>query len=198
MKGRALLGAALTSVLALVTEPALAHPPPLGIPGFFGGLLHPLFVPAHVLAIGGLALLIGTQSAWSRAAPFGYIAALAGGLAVMTLGVVPRGMTETLLVSAAITGVLVAWAKPLPEAIGVVIAIVTAFVIALDSPPEVIALREANFMLIGTGFGATIALILFVECASRLERPWLRIGARVLGSWVAAGALLALALAFAR
>ena len=198
MRGRALLGAAIVSALALMAEPALAHPPPLGIPGFFGGLLHPMFVPAHVLAIVGAALLIGSQPGWSRAAPFGYIAALAAGLAAMTLGIVPRGMGEALLVSAVLSGVLVALARPLPEAVGIVIAAATAIAIALDSPPEVISLRQANLMLIGTGFGATIALILIVECAARLKRDWQRVGVRILGSWVAASAILVLALQLAR
>ena len=44
MRGRALAAAALT----LIAEPALAHPPPLGIPGFFGGVLHLLLVVALV------------------------------------------------------------------------------------------------------------------------------------------------------
>jgi urease accessory protein len=188
----------LALALVLVAGPALAHPPPLGIPGFFGGLLHPLFVPAHVLAIAGLALLIGTQSEWGRGAPFAYIAAIAAGLAAMTFGIVPRGMGVALLVSGLGTGALVALARPLPEAAGIVIAGATAIAIALDSPPEVISLREANLMLIGTGFGATILLILIVECASRLKRPWLRIGVRILGSWIAASAILVLALQIAR
>ncbi len=198
MTGRALLGAALGAALALMAEPALAHPPPLGIPGFLGGLLHPVFVPAHVLAIAGVALLIGSQPEWNRAAPFAYIAALAAGLGLMTLGIVPRGMGEALLVSAALTGGLVALGRRLPEAVGIVMAGATAIAIALDSPPEVISLREANLMLIGTGFGATIVLILIVECASRLKRDWQRIGVRILGSWVAASAVLVLALRVAR
>jgi urease accessory protein len=192
---RALIVAALT----LIAEPALAHPPPLGIPGFPGGLLHPFFVPAHTLAVIGLGLLIGLQAPhWGRAPPFVYIAALAAGLGLMTLGIVPRWMGEGLLVSAMATGTLAALGRPLPEAVGIAIAVATAIAIALDSPPDVISLREANLMLIGTGFGATLFLIAVVEMASRLRRPWLRLGARVLGSWIAAGAMLSLALQVAR
>jgi urease accessory protein len=95
-------------------------------------------------------------------------------------------------------GALVVLARPLPEVLGVMLAILTALAIALDSPPEVISLREANLMLIGTGFGAALFLIAVVECASRLKHPWPRIGRRVLGSWIAAGAMLALALQLAR
>jgi urease accessory protein len=185
--------------LTLIAEPALAHPPPLGIPGFFGGLLHPFFVPPHALAVTGLGLLIGMQMPrWSRAAALAYVVALAAGLGLMTLGIVPRWMGEGLLVSAAVTGVLVALARPLPDILGVAIATPTAIAIALDSPPEVISVREANLMLIGTGFGATLFLVAIMETAARLKRHWMRLGARVLGSWIAAGATLSLALQLAR
>jgi hydrogenase/urease accessory protein HupE len=40
--------ALLTVVLAMWAEPALAHPPPLGVRGFWGGVLHPVFVTDHV------------------------------------------------------------------------------------------------------------------------------------------------------
>ena len=73
----------------LSAQPALAHPPPLGIGGFAGGLLHPLFVPAHAMAVLALGLLIGQQAAWSRAVALSSIVGLAAGLGVMTLGVVP-------------------------------------------------------------------------------------------------------------
>jgi urease accessory protein len=183
----------------LIPEPALAHPPPLGIPGFRGGLLHPFFVPAHVLAVSGLGLLIGMQMPrWSRTMVFGYVAALAAGLALMTLAVVPRWMNETLLVSAGLTGALLALARPLPALLGWAIAVTTAVAIALDSPPEVISLREANLMLVGTGLGATLFLFAVVEISARAKRPFLRLGLRVLGSWIAAGAILSLALQLAR
>ena len=99
---------------------------------------------------------------------------------------------------ALVTGVLVALARPLPEATGCVLAVATGFAIALDSPPEVISVREANIMLIGTAFGASILLVAVVEAASRLTRNWQRIGARIFGSWIAASAILVLALRLVR
>ena len=66
MNARARLLAA--AALVLSAQPALAHPPPLGIGGFPGGLLHPLFVPAHALAVLALGLLIGQQAAGARLA----------------------------------------------------------------------------------------------------------------------------------
>jgi hypothetical protein len=157
--GRALLALAL----ALIAEPVQAHPPPLGIPGFLGGLLHPFFVPAHALAVAGLGLLIGMQIPhWGRTAAFGFVAALAAGLGMLTLGIVPRWMGEVLLIGATITGALAALARPLPEVLGAVIAVPIGIALALDSPPEVISLREANLMLAGTGLGATLFLIVFM------------------------------------
>jgi urease accessory protein len=184
--------------LALIAGPALAHPPPLGIPGFFGGLLHPLFVPAHVFAVTGLGILIGMQRHWGRGVPAAYVAALIGGLGLMTLGAVPRWMGEGVLMAAAITGTLVVLGRSLPEILGVMIAVPTGIAIALDSPPEVISLREANLMLIGTGLGATLVPIVVAQITRSLVRPWPRIGVRVVASWIAAGAILSLALQVAR
>jgi urease accessory protein len=184
---------------ALLAEPAHAHPPPLGIPGFLGGLLHPFFVPAHVLAVTGLGLLLGAKRpGWGAMAVLGYIAALAAGLGLMTLGFVPRFTNELLLVSALITGALVALARPLPEILGLAIAIPTAIALALDSPPEVISLREANLMLMGTGFGASIFLIAVTEVTARLTYSRWQVAMRVLGSWIAAGAILSLTIQLAR
>ena len=70
--------------------------------------------------------------------------------------------------------------------------------IGLDSPPDVVSLQEAIVKLIGTGLGASIALGLVVEGAARMARDWQLIGVRVLGSWTAASALLAIAVRFAR
>jgi urease accessory protein len=78
------------------------------------------------------------------------------------------------------------------------LAAVVGAAIGLDSPPEVVSLQEAVLMLIGTGIGASIALWLVVAGAARMARDWQQIGVRVLGSWTAASALLAIAVRFAR
>src|SRR6185369_1147474 len=84
--------------LVPTAQPALAHPVPLGIPGFFGGLLHPAFVPAHLMAALGLGILIGQQAPqWGRAAPATFIVSLIAALAVLTSGVVPRFALEAVL-----------------------------------------------------------------------------------------------------
>jgi hydrogenase/urease accessory protein HupE len=193
----ALLGLALGSVL--FAPPALAHPAPFGVPGFFGGLLHPAFVPAHLMAALGLGILVGQQAPhWGRAAPATFIVALIVGLAVLTTGVVPRFAGEAVLLLALTSGALVALARPLPERAGCALAAVTGIAIGLDSPPEVVSVRQAHLMLIGTAFGGGLLLIVIVEIATRLTSPWQRTAARILGSWIAASAVLVLAFIVSR
>lgn len=191
--------AAAALAFILLTQPfAFAHPPPLGIGGFPGGLLHPLFVPAHAMAIVALGLLAGRQAGWGRMPIVSLAVGLATGLLIMTLGVVPVLMNEIVLGFGLVAGLLVALDRPLPELPGCVLAVLSGFCIALDSPPEAISLTEANLMLTGTGLGALALLIAVTLAAARLNAGWARIGARILGSWIAAGAILVLVLRFAR
>jgi urease accessory protein len=103
-----------------------------------------------------------------------------------------------LLALSLIVGGAVALAFALPPfAMGLLAAAIGA-TIALDSPPDAITVREAILMQLGMFFGATVFFWGVIEAASLLRRPWQQIGIRVLGSWIAASALLGLALRFAR
>jgi urease accessory protein len=170
-----------------------------GLRGFYHGLLHPVVTPAHGLALLGLGLLLGQQPASRRLLPLVLFAlALAAGLLALALAVGETPAATVLLVAVAIAGALVAAAFRLPLLVLGPLAAVVGAAIALDSPPEVISLQEAVFMLIGTGLGASIALALVIEVAARMARDWQQIGVRVLGSWTAASALLAIAVRFAK
>jgi urease accessory protein len=192
---RALIAAALV----LLAAPAQAHPPPLGIPGYFGGFLHPMFVPAHLMAVLALGLLIGQQRPqWGKAALAAYVLALLAGLTAIAFAFVPERAGEAVLACAAVCGALTAAAPRLHGAIGGALAALTGLALALDSPPEVVSLREANLMLLGTAVGGTLLLLAIAGVAARLTRDWQRIGIRIAGSWIAASAVLVLALRFAR
>lgn len=186
------------AAIVLFAVPAQAHPPPLGLTGFSGGLLHPLLVPAHVLAVTGLGIWIGQQRQWGTSAAIGFVAALAIGLAAIAWALVPRYTAEAVLACAVTAGILVAWARRWPEPLGCALAAALGLSLGLDSPPEVISIAEANRMLLGTGASAMILLFVAMFCTSHLRRAWQRIGLRVLGSWIAASAILVLALQFAR
>jgi urease accessory protein len=167
--------------------------------GFYGGLLHPVRTPTHGLALLGLGLLIGQQPADKRRLPqVLFVLALAGGLAALALAVGETPAGDVLLLGGALSGALAAAAFRLPLLVLGPLALAIGAAIGLDSPPEVISVQEGVVMLIGTGLGATIALALVVAAAARMARHWQRIGVRVLGSWTAASALLAIAVRFAR
>jgi urease accessory protein len=179
-------------------HPAFAHTID-GLGGFYGGLLHPVLTPTHGLALLGLGLLIGQQPADKRPLPLMlFVSALAAGLIALGLAVGETPAGAVLLAAIAISGALVAAAFRLPILVLGPLAATVGAAIGLDSPPEVVSFEEAVVMLIGTGLGASIALGLVVEGASRMARDWQQIGVRVLGSWTAASALLAIAVRFAR
>ena len=164
---------------------------------WFAGLLHPLVVPAHALAIAALALLIGQQG-WRRSVPIAFAVAVLIGLGAIAMAYVPRFTEETLLALTAITGLLVALARPLPQGPGVLLAAAIGLSLALDSPPEAIAMKDANLTLFGTALGAVLLLLALLQGTSRLRQHWQRIGARIAGSWITASAILVLALRLVR
>ena len=163
----------------------------------FAGLLHPLVVPAHILAIVALALLIGQQG-WRRSVPLAYVVAVLIGLGAIAMAYVPKFTEETLLALTAITGLLVALSRKLQQGLGMLLAAAMGLSLALDSPPEAISLMQANLTLLGTALGAVLLLLALLQGTARLRHHWQRIGGRIAGSWIAATAILVLALRLVR
>jgi hydrogenase/urease accessory protein HupE len=183
----------------LPIDTATAHAPFEGAGSFYGGVLHPLFVPAHALAIIGTGLFIGQQMPrWSWQAPASYVTGLTVGFVEMISALAPISAVDILLAAAATNGALIALARPLPEFLGCALALTTGAALALDSPPGAISVTEANVILIGTFCGATVLLLAVVELTAMLCREWHRIGVRILGSWIAASAMMVLTLRLAR
>jgi len=195
------LRASLLLVLAVLLpiDTATAHAPFEGLGGFSGGVLHPLFVPAHVLAIVGTGLLVGQQAPrWRWPVSASYVAGLTVGFAAMISAFAPLSAVNILLAASAISGTLIALARPLPELSGCALALTTGVALALDSPPGDIAVSAANVTLIGTFCGATVLLLAVVELTAILCREWQKIGMRIVGSWIAASAVMVLTLRLAR
>jgi hydrogenase/urease accessory protein HupE len=171
--------------------------------GLTSGLLHPLVLPAHALALLAFGLLIGLQPAERRAfLVAAFVAGLAAGLVAIALAIGQTPADNILLTATGLAGLLVALGRPIPALGGVPLAAVAGVALGLDSPPEAISLAVATLALIGTGIGACLALALVVVATSYLisVRKWIapRIGVRILGSWIAASAALVLALRLAR
>ena len=169
----------------------------MSLSAFANGLVQPLLVPAHALVLLALGLLLGQQGR-APVPVIAFAAALAAGLAAIALAVGQTPAGHVVLLAAALIGLLVALAMPLPLAVSTGIAAVTGAALGLDSPPQAISLAEATAMLIGTGLGACGALAILVIAVRALRRDWQRIGMRIVGSWIAASAVLVLALRYAR
>lgn len=188
---RAVAGA----LLVLVPGLAAAHTPIAGIGDFYNGMLHPLRVPAHLLAVLAVGLLIGQQR--SRAlqpAALAYLAATTTGLVGAGLGFVV-GLQPLLLAGAAVCGLLVAWRPVLPVWIGVALGGLIGFAIGLDSGPNLLELQAKIAALLGAGITVYLVFLYATALADRLSaRHWQQVAVRVVGSWIAAIALLVLSL----
>jgi hypothetical protein len=164
--------------------------------GVIAGLLHPLTVPAQALALLAAGLLVGQQR--GLVLPLAVFAVgVTTGLATIAFAARQTFSADVLLATAGSAGALVALAQPVPAA-STLVAGVSGIALGLDSPPQAISLTVAAQMLVGTAVGAWLALAVVVTCTRGLMRAWQGIGVRILGSWVAASAILVLALRFAR
>ena len=163
--------------------------------GIVGGLVHPVSTPAHVVALTGLGLIAGRDFLPAGAAIIGAFAlGLAVGLGAIAWGVGETPASDVLLASATLCGLIAASYVTVPVSLAVPIALVSGIALGLDSPPESILLGEAVAMLIGTACGGIGALATIAFAASTMARLWHGILLRVAGSWIAATAILVLAL----
>jgi urease accessory protein len=166
--------------------------------GIVAGLEHPISTPAHVVALIGLGLIAGRNFLRAGAAIIGAFAlGLTAGLGAIAWGVGETPASDVLLASATLCGLIAASGLTAPVSLAVPVALVSGLALGLDSPPESILLGEAVAMLIGTACGGIGALAMIAFVASTIARWRQGIILRVAGSWVAAIAILVLALRWA-
>jgi urease accessory protein len=185
-------------ILVAAAGPAMGHAPGFTGTGLVGGLLHPVTVSVHVLVLVAFGFLTGQQDSGRIALVVMFALGLVAGLAAIALAAGPSSANLVLTAAALIAGAWTASARPLPPVIGWPLMSVAGAAIGLDSPPETVVIRDANLMLIGTGSGAVVALVVVAAATTMLRRDWQRLGIRIAGSWTAAAAMLVLALALAR
>jgi len=167
-----------------------------GAGGFAAGLLNPLLAPAHIVALIGLGLLAGHSPAASKSVA-AFALGLAAGLGAIAWGVGETPAGDVLLAAAALCGLMAAGGFTTPAWLAAPLALFSGVAFGLDSPPETISLRDAVLMLIGTACGGVVALAATAFAARAVARLWHGIALRVAGSWIAAIAILVLALRWA-
>jgi urease accessory protein len=186
--------AAFVPIFLLGTAPAFAHSPIMGIGGVVGGVLHALLIPEHGLSLLALGLALGQwEQSPRRTGIMIFVGALTCGLIAAALAVGEGIAADVLLAATGILGLLVV-AMWTPTYLVWPLAMIVGLTLALDSRPEVASNAEVIQMLIGSGFGAMVALAIVAEVSFLLRSNTQRIVARVVGSWITAIAILVLSL----
>lgn len=188
----------ITLVLATLlggAPAAQAHSTVEGLGEFTNGLVHPLFVTAHVLLLVALGLLVSKLRPFDPRKPLlaFAIAALAG-LAVGAPSLPPVFLLGT---AVAIAVVLAADWK-LHTKLRIPFAIVAGLLLGRDSYPENLADRAALLKAcLGVWLGLNVWFMTAAYYPSLLpEKKWANYAVRVLASWIIAIAVMVLALSF--
>ena len=187
--------AAFLAAFFLFPVPGLAHAPIEGIDNFYNGLLHPVFVPAHLLLAIAVGLFIGQRGiVESRVAVGICFLAIVLGL-VMAWFVLGTGLEPYILVSAAVIGLLVAANPAIGPAWYGMFAAAAGLLLGLDSPQETLSGKEKFVTLLGSGLGISLLVVYPMAMADYFKsQAWQKIAVRIAGSWIAASSLLVLAL----
>ena len=159
--------------------------------GFVDGLLNPLTTPAHVLTLLPLGLVLARQPQ-RLTGVLVFALALVGGFLAIVLAVETTPARIVLLAVAVALGAMVAaaWA---PKPLAWLFAAIAGAALALDSPPQAVRIAQAYATLAGTTVGACAVLVVVAASAAHTNADWQRLGLRILGSWIAASAILVLA-----
>lgn len=185
------------ALLWLAPRPALAHGALEGAGDFYAGLLHPVVVPAELLALVATGLLIGRAGlATCRWA----IPMLAGGVAVGLAAAhavdALSGATTALIVFALAAAAIVTTGLRAPMGIGVGLASLTGVAVGFDAAPEPNAWFTLLLTAAATLLGSTAIAAILAALALKAEQHWQRIAVQIAGSWITASALLYLAYQF--
>jgi hydrogenase/urease accessory protein HupE len=179
----------------VIPTTAFAHVPFAGLNDLYNGILHPLVVPAHLLVLTAVGLFLGKQGTRVEAPTLLVFSLFTLGGLVTTLFISGGIGEKKLLAAAALVGLLVAANLRVPMVLCLLVAASAGFLLGLDSYQEVMAGKAKFFSLLGSGLGICFLFSYALAFADYFgDRNWQKIGVRIVGSWVAASAILVLAL----
>ncbi|RMH15862.1 MAG: hypothetical protein D6698_10565 [Gammaproteobacteria bacterium] len=185
-------------LLLLTPSTAHAHMMIKGMGPFVNGLLHPLVTIPHLLLLLGMGALLGQHPPLRLKWPMlTFAASSALGLLLSTTGWFPPTMPQPLLLGFALVfGVLIASAYPIPTWLQLTLLGLTALLLGLDSAVDKAIPTGHLQILFGTWLCLNLAIYNIAFYSAFCDRKkWSQIGLRVLGSWLAAIAVLVLAFA---
>ena len=165
---------------------------------FEKGFYHPMMVPAHLTALFSLGLLLGQQGWQSIKLVLPAFIITLGIALIMTRYQSASWNAELVLLPlAAITGLLVIFKFKLPVTLPLIIALLIAVVIGMDSEvPRIPGLQSAKIYAHLSGSAVFVAgLVVIITSIAFVLRNLLEgIILRILGAWSTAGAVLVVTL----
>lgn len=185
----------ILAISGLAPRLAVAHVPFAGLNDLYNGLLHPVVVPAHLLLVAAAGLFLGKHG--SRVVPPSFLLfclfTFSGLVATIFY---TGGIGERYLLGvAAVIGLLIAANLRVPFLLCLIVAALVGFLLGLDSTQTVLVGKAKFFSLLGSGLGLCFLFLYALAFADYFgDRSWQKIGVRIVGSWVAASAILVLAL----
>lgn len=188
------------SLLLALPATASAHTAIGGVGDFFGGVLHPLTTPTHLLVLLGLGLLAGQHSPLNLKIPLAvFIPVSAIALLFTTTGMVKTVSPTVLIGIALVAGLLVALEKQLPAIASGAVFALAALALGLDSAVETGTAISIVKTLLGTWLGLILAVADIAYYLSFFTKhKWQQVGIRVAGSWITAASFMILAFALRR
>lgn len=171
-------------------QEALAHGVLKGVGDFYAGLLHPIVVPAELLAIAAMGLLVGRSglAACRRGIPM-LAAGVAVGLGLASV-VATSGTTTPLVVAALVAGAIVTAGQRVPPWVAAGLAALAGTALGIDAAPEAKSHIAAVTSGVATIVGSTALATIIAALALRVEKHWQHVAAQVAGSWITAWAML--------
>lgn len=184
--------------LLLATAVAPAHTVIPGIGGFPGGLLHPLLVPAHALTLIALGLLTGSYAVRTQMYLFtAFAAAAVGAFALIALAYSATQAEIVVLCLGAAIGLLLAANVALPAPAAAIMAATVSGAVIFDSVPPVLSVSGTASSLTGTALSALVLVAAAALVSRGLPHRVRPMAIRIAGSWIAASAIMVLALRLA-
>ena len=154
-----------------------------------------VLAPTNLLALAALGLMAGQHTKQLPRVTFALLAAgLLAGSTLIALAVREPPAAVALLALAAIAGLIVAAARSFPPSVAHPLAFLTGTALALNTPPQAIMTSAAVATQLVTAIAALAAFGVVAAVATKADRGWQRIALRIVGSWIAASAILVLAL----
>jgi hydrogenase/urease accessory protein HupE len=177
----------------LIGAAAHAHGTLPGSGGFYAGALHPVLTLEHLLLLVALGLLLGRGSGAPAKAPLlALAAAVAAGLALGPVGLAGPAVPLGILTGATLAGAGIAAGARLRSPALVALAAAAGLATGLDTgmpPAGVVAWVPYAGVFLGV-----FLIVLNAAAAAVACRPPYGVAVRVAGSWIAATAVMVLAL----